>query len=84
MAFPPDFLDDIRERVTLSEVVGRQVKLQRRGREHQGLCPFHSEKTPSFTVSDDKGFYHCFGCHAHGSIFDFVMQTESVSFHRGR
>jgi len=80
MTLRPDFLDEIRERVTLSEVVGRQVKLQRRGREHQGLCPFHSEKTPSFTVSDDKGFYHCFGCHAHGSLFDFVMQTESVSF----
>ena len=80
MALSPEFLDEIRERITLSEVVGRSVKLQRRGREHHGLCPFHSEKTASFTVSDDKGFYHCFGCHAHGSLFDFVMQTESVSF----
>ena len=74
------FLDEIRERVALSEIVGRRVRLQRRGREHLGLCPFHAEKTPSFTVNDEKGFYHCFGCQAHGSHFDFLMQTESVSF----
>ena len=74
------FLDEIRERVALSEIVGRRVRLKRRGREHLGLCPFHAEKTPSFTVNDDKGFYHCFGCQAHGSHFDFLMQTESVSF----
>ena len=80
MALPPDFLDEIRERLALSEIVGRKVKLQRRGREHTGLCPFHNEKTPSFTVSDEKAFYHCFGCQAHGSIFDFVMQTEGVAF----
>ena len=76
----PGFLDEIRERVQLSDVVGRRVRLQRRRREHVGLCPFHTEKTPSFTVSDDKGFYHCFGCQAHGSHFDFLMQTESLSF----
>src|SRR3546814_2592633 len=66
MAFSPEFLDELRNRLTLSAVVGRRVKLVKRGREHSGLCPFHNEKTPSFTVSDDKGFYHCFGCGAHG------------------
>ncbi|MPZ08751.1 MAG: DNA primase [Kiloniellaceae bacterium] len=80
MAIPPEFLDELRNRVTLSEVVGRRVKLVKRGREHSGLCPFHSEKTPSFTVSDEKGFYHCFGCGAHGSAIDFVMNSEGLSF----
>jgi DNA primase len=80
MAFPPAFLDELRLRLPLSQVVGRQVRLQRRGREHSGLCPFHSEKTPSFTVSDDKGFYHCFGCGAHGDVIGFVMQNEGLSF----
>ncbi|NIA68724.1 DNA primase [Pelagibius litoralis] len=80
MAFPPEFLDELRNRLTLSEVVGRKVKLIKRGREHSGLCPFHNEKSPSFTVSDEKGFYHCFGCGVHGSAFDFVMNTEGLSF----
>ncbi len=80
MAIPPEFLDELRNRLTLSEVVGRRVKLVKRGREHTGLCPFHNEKTPSFTVSDEKGFYHCFGCGAHGSAIDFVMNSEGLSF----
>ncbi|MEQ9609958.1 MAG: DNA primase, partial [Kiloniellaceae bacterium] len=80
MAFPPDFLDELRNRVTTSEVVGKRVKLVKKGREHSGLCPFHNEKTPSFTVNDEKGFYHCFGCGAHGSAIDFVMNTEGLSF----
>ncbi len=80
MALPDHFLDDVRSRVQLVEVVGRHVKLTRRGREWTGLCPFHNEKTPSFTVNEDKGFYHCFGCQAHGSVFDFVMQREGLSF----
>ncbi len=80
MALPPQFLDEIKARIELSELIGRRVKLIRRGREHSGLCPFHNEKTPSFTVSDDKGFYHCFGCGAHGGAFDFVMATEGASF----
>ncbi|MBI3453672.1 MAG: DNA primase, partial [Rhodospirillales bacterium] len=62
MAFPPAFLDEIRERMTVSSVIGRRVRLVRAGREFKGLCPFHNEKTPSFTVNDDKGFFHCFGC----------------------
>ena len=64
MALPPQFLDELRARLAASVVVGHQVRLVRRGREHIGLCPFHREKTPSFTVNDDKGFYHCFGCGA--------------------
>jgi DNA primase len=80
MAFPPEFLDQIRSRLSLTETVGRRVKLTRRGRENLGLCPFHSEKTPSFTVNDDKGFFHCFGCGAHGDIISFVMETEGLAF----
>ncbi len=80
MAFPAQFIDEVRARVGLADVVGRRVKLTRRGREHSGLCPFHNEKTPSFTVNEDKGFFHCFGCGKHGSVFDFVMETEGLSF----
>src|SRR5690242_1085285 len=80
MAFPPRFLDELRQRVSLAEIVGRRVKLIRRGREFTGLCPFHNEKTPSFSVVEDKGFYHCFGCGAHGDIIGFTMQTENLSF----
>ena len=80
MAFTPEFLDEIRARVPLADVIGRRVRLKKRGREHSGLCPFHSEKTPSFTVSEDKGFYHCFGCGAHGDVIGFVMRSEGLSF----
>lgn len=80
MALPSHFLDEVRARVSLVDVISRRVKLTRRGREWLGLCPFHNEKTPSFTVNEDKGFYHCFGCQAHGSVFDFIMQQEGLSF----
>lgn len=80
MAFSPQFLDELRTRSGLAQVIGRRVRLSRKGREHIGLCPFHKEKTPSFTVNEDKGFYHCFGCGAHGSAIDFVMNTEGMSF----
>ena len=80
MAFTPQFLDELRARIGLADLIGRQVKLTRKGREHSGLCPFHSEKTPSFTVSDEKGFFHCFGCGAHGDIIGYVMRVESLSF----
>jgi len=80
MTIPSRFLDDLRERIGLADVVGRRTRLTKKGREHQGLCPFHKEKTPSFTVNEDKGFYHCFGCGAHGSAFDFVMETEGLNF----
>ncbi len=80
MNFTPQFLDEIRARIGLSDRVGRKVKLIRKGHEFSGLCPFHDEKTPSFTVNDDKGFYHCFGCGAHGDVIGFVMHTENLSF----
>ena len=80
MAFPPQFLDELRARISVSEVIAPKVKLTRRGRESTGLCPFHNEKTPSFTANDDKGFYHCFGCGAHGDIISFAMETEGLSF----
>jgi DNA primase len=80
MSFPAGFLDELRARLRLSDIVAKRVRLQRHGREFLGLCPFHKEKTPSFTVSDQKGFYHCFGCGQHGSLFDFVMQTENLGF----
>jgi DNA primase len=80
MSFSPRFLDEIRTRVGLADRIGRKVKLVKRGREYSGLCPFHNEKTPSFTVNEDKGFFHCFGCGAHGDVIGFVMRTENFSF----
>lgn len=80
MAFPPQFLDELRARVSLVGVVARRVKLVKKGREFQGLCPFHNEKSPSFTVSEDKGFFHCFGCGAHGDAIGFEMRAHHLSF----
>ncbi len=80
MAFPPSFLDEIRLRVSLAETIGRRVKLARKGREFLGLCPFHNEKTPSFTVNEDKGFFHCFGCGEHGDVISFVQKTDNLTF----
>ncbi|WP_340151748.1 DNA primase [uncultured Sneathiella sp.] len=80
MAFPPQFMEELKNRVGLAELVGRRTKLTKKGREYSGLCPFHNEKTPSFTVNEEKGFYHCFGCGANGDLIEFVKQTEGVSF----
>src|SRR5438132_4348042 len=80
MRFPPSFLDEVRARLPVSEVVGRRVKLRRQGREYIGLSPFNQEKTPSFFVNDQKGFFHDFSSGKHGDIFGFVMETEGVSF----
>ncbi|MBY0611888.1 MAG: DNA primase [Beijerinckiaceae bacterium] len=80
MRFPPSILDEIRARLPVSAVVGRRVKLVKSGREYRGLSPFNSEKTPSFYVNDQKGFYHCFSSGKHGDIFRFVMETEGVTF----
>jgi DNA primase len=80
MAFPPGFLDELRSRVSLADLVGKRVRLTRKGREFGGLCPFHNEKTPSFYVVEDKGFFHCFGCGAHGDAIGFVMRSESLDF----
>ena len=80
MAFPPDFLEQLRERVSLVDVVSRHVKLQRRGREYVGLSPFKQERTPSFTVVPDKGFFHCFSSGEHGDVIGFLMRLEGLSF----
>ncbi len=80
MRFTPQFLDELRARLPVSEVVGRRVKLRKTGREFVGLSPFNKEKSPSFTVNDQKGFFHDFSSGKHGDIFGFVMETEGVAF----
>ncbi|MEZ5924354.1 MAG: DNA primase [Hyphomicrobiaceae bacterium] len=80
MRFPPQLLDEIRARLPVSQVVSRRVALKRQGREFIGLSPFKVEKTPSFTVNDHKGFYHCFATGEHGDIFTFLMKTEGLAF----
>jgi DNA primase len=80
MKFSDSFLDEIRARLPVSQVVSRRVPLKRAGREWKGLSPFNKEKTPSFTVNDQKGFYHDFSSGKHGDIFNFVMETEGLSF----
>ena len=74
------FLDELRSKVSIVDVVGAKVKLVRKNREYTGLCPFHNEKTPSFTVNEAKGFYHCFGCGAHGDIIKFEMEANGLPF----
>ncbi|MBP6985175.1 MAG: DNA primase [Alphaproteobacteria bacterium] len=80
MFFSPEFLDLLRERAILSEVVSQKVVLKKNGNEMKGLCPFHKEKTPSFHVNDARGFYHCFGCQAHGDVFSFLTEIYSYPF----
>lgn len=80
MKYPQSFIEEIRNRVRVSEVVGRAVTLRRAGREFHALCPFHKEKTPSFTVNDEKGFFHCFGCGAHGDVIGFTMDYEHLRY----
>jgi DNA primase len=77
---PEDVVDEIRQRTDLVGLVGEHIKLERRGKNMVGLCPFHNEKTPSFTVSPDKQLFHCFGCGASGNAFNLVMQLEKLSF----
>ena len=74
------FCDELRARVSIVDVVGSKVKLIRKGREYQACCPFHNEKNPSFTVNEAKGFYHCFGCGAHGDIIKFEMEANNLPF----
>ena len=74
------FIEELRSRVSVADVVAERVKLTRKGREYIGLCPFHNEKTPSFTVNEAKGFYHCFGCGAHGDIIKFEMEANNLPF----
>jgi len=80
MALSPQWLDELRARVTLSTVIMRTDKLQRAGREWKACCPFHDEKSPSFTVNDQKGFYHCFGCGAHGDVIRWMTDQRGMGF----
>lgn len=77
---PQNFIDDLVARTDIVEVLSTRMALKKAGREYKGLCPFHGEKTPSFTVSQDKGFYHCFGCGAHGTAVGFLMEHDHLSF----
>ncbi|MEQ8773001.1 MAG: DNA primase [Erythrobacter sp.] len=80
MTITPQWKDELRARITLSGVIRRTTKLTKAGREWKACCPFHSENTPSFTVSDDKGFYHCFGCGAHGDVISWMIEQRGLSF----
>ena len=80
MKYPKEYLDEIKTRLKVSTVVSKTVKLKKRGKEFVGLSPFKTEKTPSFTVNDEKEFYHCFSTNEHGNIFDFVMKTQNLRF----
>jgi len=80
MKYPKEYLDEIKLRLKVSQVVGKSVQLKKRGKEFIGLSPFKNEKSPSFTINDEKEFYHCFSTGEHGNIFDFLMKTKSIGF----
>ena len=80
MKYPKNYLDEIKQRLKVSDVVGKFVSLKKRGKEFVGLSPFKNERTPSFTVNNEKGFYHCFSSGEHGNIFDFIMKTQGLDF----
>ena len=80
MKYPKEYLDEIKLRLKVSQVVSKSVQLKKRGKEFVGLSPFKNEKSPSFTVNDEKEFYHCFSSSEHGNIFDFLMKTKSIGF----
>ena len=80
MKFPKEYLEEIKQRVKVSDIVGATVQLKRRGREFVGLSPFSKEKTQSFTINDEKGFYHCFSSGDHGNLFDFLVKVEKLNF----
>ena len=80
MSLTPQWLDELRARTTLSTLIGRTVKLQKAGREYRACCPFHQEKSPSFYVNDEKGFYHCFGCSAHGDAIKYLTEAQGLPF----
>ncbi len=80
MKYPKEYLEEIKLRMKVSQVVGKSVKLKKRGKEFIGLSPFSNEKTPSFTINDEKGFYHCFSSSEHGNIFDFLMKIKNYKF----
>ena len=80
MKYPKEYLDEIKSRLKVSSIVSKYITIKKRGKEFVGLSPFKNEKTPSFTVNDEKGFYHCFSTGEHGNIFDFLMKTQNLKF----
>ena len=80
MKYPKEYLEEIKSRLKVSTVVSKFVAIKKRGKEFVGLSPFKNEKTPSFTINDEKGFYHCFSTGEHGNIFDFLMKTQNLKF----
>ncbi|MBN8819881.1 MAG: DNA primase [Sphingomonas sp.] len=80
MSLSPQWLDELRSRTTLSTLIGKTIKVQKAGREYKACCPFHNEKTPSFTINDEKGFYHCFGCGAHGDAIRWMTDQRGLPF----
>ncbi len=80
MTITPEFIENLRDKVSLSSVIGKRVKLTKKGTRAVGLCPFHREKTPSFNVNDDEGFYHCFGCGVSGDAINFLRETNGLNF----
>jgi len=80
LSLTPQWLDELRNRISLSGVIGRSVRVQKAGREFKACCPFHNEKTPSFTINDEKGFYHCFGCGAHGDVIRWMTDHQGLPF----
>ena len=80
MKYPKEYLDEIKTRLKVSTVVSKTVSLKKRGKEFVGLSPFQNEKTPSFTVNNEKQFYHCFSSNKHGDIFTFLVEVEGLSF----
>ncbi len=80
MYYPEEIIEEVRRRNNIVDVVAGYVRLQKKGGSHWGLCPFHSERTPSFSVNGDKQIYHCFGCGAGGNVYTFLMNYENYSF----
>ena len=77
---PQTFIDDLTDRSDITEIIGKRIEIKKAGKEYKACCPFHNEKTPSFTISPEKGFYHCFGCGAHGTSLGFLMDYEKLTF----
>ena len=77
---PQAFIDDLIDRSDITEIIGKRIEIKKAGKEYKACCPFHNEKTPSFTISPEKGFYHCFGCGAHGTSLGFLMDYEKLTF----
>ena len=77
---PQAFIDDLIDRSDITEIIGKRIEMKKAGKEYKACCPFHNEKTPSFTISPEKGFYHCFGCGAHGTSLGFLMDYEKLTF----